>query len=164
MKKYLILFILIFIHLFLLANLQFTAWPEMVSYPYLLNNGFTLYKDFIHPYPPLLSLILAFIFKLFGYKLLVLKLFTWFLIVINDVLIFSIVKKLTRNSLASVISLTSYILIQPFLEGNMLWFDTAIVTPILAGFYFFLNNKYFWSSLFIGMAAMIKQTVGLFLV
>jgi len=37
--------LMLFIHLFFLINLKFTAWPEMTSYAYLYNNGFTLYKE-----------------------------------------------------------------------------------------------------------------------
>jgi len=56
------------LHLFILIHLQFTSWPEMFSYPYLLNNGFNLYKDIALPYQPLLMLILSVVYKIFGYN------------------------------------------------------------------------------------------------
>jgi len=58
--------VLLVFHFFLLSNLQFTDWPEMFSFPYLVNNGFNLYKDMIHIYPPILTLALAAVFKFFG--------------------------------------------------------------------------------------------------
>jgi len=144
MKKvlYLILFGLLGIHLFFLIILRFTAWPEMVSYPYLLNNGFKLYTDFIHPYPPALTLALAGIYKTFGYNLQALKVFTWLIILANDILIFAIVKKLTKDSLFAFVSVGFYVIFQPLLEGNQLWFDLAIVPPLLLGVLFLLKKKY----------------------
>ena len=165
MKRiYIFLVILLLIHLFLLFNLKFTAWPEMLSYPYLRNNGYLLYKDMIHPYPPVLTMALSVIYKLFGYKLIVLKIFTWLIILANDVLIFLIVKKLTKSFKFSVISLMLYVLTQPFLEGNQLWFDLAIVPSVLLGLLFLLNKKYFLSGLSLGVAILTKQTTGLFLI
>lgn len=161
---FLITFGLLAIHLFLLVNLRFTAWPEMLSFPYLRNNGYLLYKDMIHPYPPLLTMALAYIYEIFGYKLIVLKAVTWGIILVNDVLIFLIGKSLTKSIKYSLLGLISYILLQPFLDGNMLWFDLAIVPPILLGTLFFLNKKYFWSGVALAFAALTKQTAGLFLV
>ncbi len=154
-----------------LINLRFTAWPEMLSYPYLRNNGYLLYKDMIHPYPPLLTMILSVIFKIFGYKLIILKLFTWIIILSVDVLIFYIAKSLTKNVKYPVFALIFYVIAQPFLDGNMLWFDLAIVPPILLGSYFlirFLDQPTHKASavaagLFFGVAALIKQTTGIFL-
>ncbi|OGM31118.1 hypothetical protein A2630_04650 [Candidatus Woesebacteria bacterium RIFCSPHIGHO2_01_FULL_44_10] len=164
MRKYLFLILLLGVHLFLLLNLQFTAWPEMLSYPYLKNHGFLLYRDMIHPYPPLLTLVLSWLYKFLGYKLMVMKIFTWSLILANDVLVFLIVNKLTKKLAPSLWALIVYILTQPFLEGNMLWFDNVIVTPILLGTFFMLQKKYFWAGLSLALAALTKQTAGLFLV
>jgi len=166
MKKSIVIIVLaaLVVHVFLLSGLRFTAWPEMLSYPYLRNNGFLLYKDMIHPYPPVLTMALSIIYKLFGYKLIVLKVFTWLIILVNDVLIFLIVKKMVNSERWAVISVIFYVLIQPFLEGNQLWFDLAIVPFILLSTYCILQKKFFWSGLFLGVAILTKQTVGLYLV
>jgi len=37
----------VIISLLLLINTQFTLWPEMTVYPYLINNNFIIYKDLI---------------------------------------------------------------------------------------------------------------------
>ncbi len=168
-KKIIVFFVcLLGLHLFLLFNLQFTVWPEMISYAYLRNNGFLLYKDMIHPYPPILTMALAFLYKVFGYKLLVLKIFTWTIILVNDLLIVAIVRKITKNNLSVILSLTSYILLQPFLEGNQLWFDLAIVPPVLLATYYLLQKSSPKNLIIIGfalgVAALIKQTAGLYLV
>jgi len=163
-KTYLFIIILLGIHLFLLSNLKFTAWPEMLSYPYFRNNGYLLYKDMIHPYPPVLTIALSIVYKLFGYKLIVLKVFTWLIILVNDVLVYLIAKKITKKNAFALASLSLYVLVQPFLEGNQLWFDLAIVPTVLFSTYYLLQKKYFWSGLFLGVAILTKQTAGLYLI
>ena len=155
---------LLFVHLFLLFSFQFTAWPEMFSFPYLLNNRFRLYVDFVHPYPPLLTQVLAGLYRIFGYQLWVLQTITWLLILVADLLIIKIIWLVSKSHMATLVGLSFYILTQPFLEGNMLWFDTAIVAPVLAGTYFMLKRRYFWSGLFLALAVLTKQTAGVFLV
>src|SRR5688572_5442975 len=171
-KIYLILFGLLGTHLFLLLNLQFTAWPEMSSFPYLFSKGFTIYKDYVHPYPPLLTLILAGVYKIFGYKLLVLKIFTWIMILSNDILIFLITKEISKSEKFAILSLFFYVLTQPFLDGNMLWFDPALTTPILLSTFFglrFFENKskgninLLLTGTFLATAILIKQTAAIFI-
>ncbi len=140
----------------------------MVSYPYLVNNGFNLYSDFIHPYPPALTFILAFVFKHLSYELIILKVITWLLILANDVLIYLVVSKLTKNKFQALLAVLLYVITQPFLEGNMLWFDTALVTPVLAGLLFLINKttvkNLLMAGLFFALAIFIKQTSALLLV
>lgn len=166
----LILLILLGVQLFLLVNLQFTAWPEMLSYPYLHNEGFLLYKDMIHPYPPLLTMFLSLAYKVFGYNLLVVKTIAWLIILSSTLLLYFIVNYLTKNKLLALFTTAFYVLFQPFFEGNMLWFDMAIIPPVLLGTYLVLrwvqkeqDNYLFWASFFLSIAALIKQTAGLFL-
>lgn len=170
-KNKVLLFVLLGVHLFFLINLRFTAWPEMFSYAYLKNNGFLLYKDIIHPYPPLLTLTLSYVYKLFGYDLAVLQIVSWLIILASSILVFLISQKITKNDNVALFTLGIYVLLQPFLEGNMLWFDIAIVLPILAGAFFALrwidkdgNQKLniFLVGLFFGVASLIKQTAGIF--
>lgn len=173
MKKVILILLALFaIHLFLLANVEFTAWPEMFSFPYLKNNGFFLYKDMIHAYPPFLTLLLAYYFKIVGFGLTQLKVFAWSMILVNDLLIFLCLKSLTKNDLKAASGTLFYVLLQPILEGNMLWFDTALVTPLLFALYFliisvkdgFRKNSYlFISGVFLGIAILTKQTALVFL-
>ena len=72
--------LLLLIHFVLLINTRFTLWPEMVVYPYLVNNGFMLYRDIINPYPPFLSYSLAIFAKIFGYQPLPYQILTRFLL------------------------------------------------------------------------------------
>lgn len=173
MKKVILILLALFaIHLFLLLNLEFTAWPEILSFPYLKNNGFLLYKDMVHAYPPFLTLLLAYYFKVVGFGLTQLKVFAWSMILVNDLLIFLCLKTLTKNDLKALSGTFFYVLLQPILEGNMLWFDTALVTPMLFALYFLLlsvkdgfrkNYYLFIAGIFLGIAILTKQTALIFL-
>lgn len=166
MKKSLFLLSLILcFHLLLLINLQFTAWPEMFSFPFLLSNGFLLYQDMVHPYPPVLTLGLSIVFKLFGMSALVLKIFTWSLILINDLLVYLISIKLTKNRRLSLLAAFVYSILQATLDGNMLWFDFAITTPVLLGLFLLMHKGFktvFLSGVFLMLAGLTKQTGGIF--
>lgn len=166
-KIYLIFLGLLFAHLLILANIRFTAWPEMLSYPYLFSHGFTLYKDFVYPYPPLLVVVLSWLYSAFGYKLSVLQLFTWLIILMSDVLIVGIVEKLTKKWTIAMAALALYVFTQPFLEGNQLWFDLALVPLMLTAIYFIFQKKtaknLIIAGVFMGLSVLVKQTSGLFL-
>ncbi|MEK7169180.1 MAG: hypothetical protein AAB778_04160 [Patescibacteria group bacterium] len=154
---------LVIVHIVILLNLKFTAWPEIFSFSYLFNNGFDLYKDMVHPYTPLLTLLLSFLYKLFGYNVWVVKLFTYLLVLINDLLIFKITIKLTNKSKWGIFAVIFYVLTQSFLDGNQLWFDFAISTPILFCIWLILNKKYFWTGVVLAVAFLVKQNSLLFL-
>lgn len=160
MVLYFIFTLLVATHLLILLNLQFTAWPEMLSYPYLLNNGFDLYKDQALPYQPILVLILSKFYTVFGYDINVLKIFTWGIILTNDLLIFLISQKLVGKKLVSLVPLIFYMAVQGIASGNMLWFDLATVPFILGTIWFILSNttkKYFIAGILLGLAALTKQ-------
>ncbi|EKD94484.1 MAG: hypothetical protein ACD_26C00034G0019 [uncultured bacterium] len=159
-----ILIVLIVVHILILLNLRFTAWPEMFSFPYFFNNGFSLYKDMIHPYTPLLTIFLANLYRLIGYNVWIIKLVTYTLIIINDILIFKITSKLTKSTKWGIFAVVAYLLTQPFLEGNQLWFDFAISSPILLGLWLVINKKYFWSGIVFAISFLIKQNSALFLI
>src|SRR3990167_65723 len=157
---------LVAIHLILLINTRFTLWPEMVVYPYLLNNGFALYRDIINPYPPLLSYSLAIFAKIFGYQPLPYQILTWFLIIVIDLLLFLFSRKIFTKSTACFSLLFFAILSIPF-GINGLWFD-LVQTPFILGsvyyFYKFFNNPksgrlLFNSILFLTIALFIKQQI-----
>lgn len=163
-KKYWLVLIFLAVHLFFLVNLQFTAWPEMLSYAYLRNHGFLIYKDMIHPYPPLLTMGLSWVYALFGYQLWVLQAVAWTVILASGILVFLITREITKSDKLALISLGGYVFLQPFLEGNMLWFDLAIIPPILLGLLFLLKKNLFLAGLFLGIAMLTKQTAGLYLI
>ncbi|KKS65383.1 MAG: hypothetical protein UV33_C0004G0011 [Candidatus Daviesbacteria bacterium GW2011_GWA1_42_6] len=131
--------VLLLVHLVILSRLTFTAWPEMLFYPYLFLNGFSFYKDFIMPYPPALPLFLSGIYSLFGVTPEVLKITAWILILSTDILLFLILTKVLKSGFLALPFLAIYILLQSFFDGNMLWFDFATTAPLLAALFFILK-------------------------
>ena len=142
---------LIAIHILILTQLRFEVWPEMMVMPYLMKNGFELYRDMIVPWTPGLIWILSGWFWLTGLFVFNLKVLTWLIIIFTDILIYFIAAK-RWGKLAGIISLTSFLLLQPLFDGNGLWFDLSVVPLLLLAFHF--NNP-----LFLAPAFLIKQSV-----
>lgn len=165
---FVLLFLILGFHFFLLINTRFTLWPEMVVYPYLLNNGFSLYKDIINPYPPLLTYFLTIFTRIFGYDPLPFQYLTWFTVLIVDLLIFIISRKIFKSTIHAFISIIFFSLISiPFLI-NGLWFDLVQTPLILLAFYqlykFVIDKSLdyrnlFLASFFLTIAFFIKQQV-----
>lgn len=166
-KRVLLLLFLLLMHFFLLFNLRFEAWPEMILYPWLMSKGFFLYQDIINPYLPFLSWMLFFFFKIAGFTILNLKIFTWILILLTDFLVFYVSLKFWKKTKIAFFSLAFFIFWQPYLDGNGLWHDLATTPFLLLAFYFFYqflskkNNrqKLLLSGFFLAVAFFIKQTV-----
>lgn len=162
--------ILLLVHLLLLINTQFTLWPEMVVYPYLLNNNFLLYQDIINPYPPLLTWFLALFAKIFGYLPPSYQVLTWVIILIIDLSIYIISQKVFKNKLFALSSVAFFTLLSTPFGVNGFWFDLVQTPLILWALYFFhkfLNSKagsaikvnFFVSFLLLTIAFFIKQQV-----
>jgi len=148
---------LIVVHLILLVNLRFTPWPEMVLWPYLINSGLIPYKDTAIAHFPALLFLLSWYYKLIGFSLLNLKVFTWVFIVLLDVCIYLIAKKLFNKTIATV-SLCFFALWQPYFEGNGMWFDLFTTMFLLLTFYLISQKKYILTGLVFGIAILGKQT------
>ena len=140
-------------HLLLLANLRFEAWPEMLVYPYLLDHGFKLYQDIINPYAPIFTGFLYFFFKVFGLSLSNLKLLTWGIIFASDIIIYRIASR-RYGHIAGLLALSFFVIFQPLLDGNGLWYDLALTpvlllafdrqSPFLVAVAFFMKQSVLW--------------------
>ncbi|MBI3485822.1 glycosyltransferase family 39 protein [Candidatus Daviesbacteria bacterium] len=162
MTKIVVLFILGF-HLFLLLIFQFTSWPELISYPYFFSKGFVFYKDFVMPYTPGLPLILSGVISFFKFSPEALRIFTFIIILLTDLLLFFNLR-LVNKTKVSLIFLAVYVVLQTLFDGDMLWFDYATIAFILAALFF--SNKaidksrkryIILSGLFFSLAVLIKQ-------
>lgn len=162
--KKIIVFGVISAHVFSFLVYPFTAWPEMLSFPYLFNNGFRLYSDFVFVYTPFLIFCLSIIYKIIGVSVVSMKIATLILIVIGDLLLFLILREVTKNFAATIFVLSIYILLQPILEGNMLWFDLATVPFVLGGIYLLLKEKILVGGIMFAIAALTKQNLVVMLI
>jgi len=156
---------ILLLHVIFLLNLKFTAWPEMLFWPYLMLKGWLPYRDIAIAHTPVLLADLTIFFKIFGLGLLQLKIYTWILIISTDLLLFWITKRLwNKQSLAlrakkiALIALLFYIPLQLFYEGNGLWFDLALAPLALIVFYCLEKKNYLWAGIFWTVAFLTKQT------
>jgi len=157
MRIKLLIFIFLILHLGLLYTFSFTAWPEMLIRPYLMLKGYLPYKDFIMEHNPLLLFDIALFNGIFGTGLLQLKIYSWILIILTDIILFLVAKKLW-NSKVALFSLTFYIPMQLIYDGNGLWFDLVLAPFVLLIFYLLREKKYFWSGVIFAFSFLIKQT------
>jgi hypothetical protein len=138
-------------------GINFTAWPEMLAWPYLILQGWLPYRDIAIAHNPLLLLDLVVFFKIFGLGVLQLKIYTWILIVINMGLMYFVADKFWNKKNAVVTSIF-YVLLLIVFEGNGLWFDLAL-TPFAILLYYFIRQKsYLWSGIIFALGFLTKQT------
>ena len=161
-QKKITLLLFLLLHLVLLVNTRFTVWPEMVLYPYLLNNGFLLYKDIINPYFPTLPLVLSGVFQLLGDSVLSLKIFTWFVILLSDIVLYYSAFRLTGSKFKSVLTVLFFALLQMSLGGNGLWFELFLVPFVAPAVTLVLKdnnspNRLMLAGLLLALAISIKQ-------
>src|SRR3989304_7495579 len=161
----LLLPLLLLAHLLLLINTRFTLWPEMVIYPYLFNNHFSLYSDIITNYPPLFIYFLTFWTRVFGYQPINLQILTYLIITVIDLLIFVVANRLF-GKVAAYFSLSFFVILSLSFGINGLWFDLVVTPFILVSLLFFptsvikLSSKaLFFSILPLTVAFFIKQQV-----
>lgn len=163
-----IIFALVLLYLvFFILNTQSTVWPEMVTYPYLANHGFLLYKDIGIPYTPILVWFLQIAEGFFGYTPQVVIGIIILNATINLLLVWVISKKIwVFSKFAPLLSILFYGLWFFYLEGNGFWFDIFEVPFVLGAFYFmycFLfrekkTSQLIWGVIFLSLALLIKQS------
>ncbi len=154
--KYFIFTILI-LQFLLLSQLKFTAWPEMLLWPYLILKGWMPYKDIAIAHSPLLLLNLVLFYKLFGVGLIQLKIFTWILVLLIDLVTYSVAKKLWDIKTANL-SLLFLIPIQIYYGANGLWFDLSLSFLFPLIFYFSAIKRYTLVGIIWVVAFLTKQT------
>src|SRR3972149_11721450 len=153
---------LLLVHLFFLFSLRFTAWPEMLAWPYLVIKGWLPYRDIAIAHTPLLILDISVFYKIFGVGIIQLKIYSWLLILLIDASLFYIAKKLWGLKTAAL-ALIIFIPLQIFYEGNGLWFDYALTFLGLMTFYSILARKFAWAGIFWALGFLTKQTAFWFL-
>jgi len=163
MKKNLVIAVgIVLFQLLMLLKLQFTAWPEMLLWPYLAIHGLLPYKDIAIAHTPHLIVDLVVIYKIFGVGITQLKIYTWFLIVFTDLVVYWVTKKLWKDKVA-LMALTAFIFLQMFFDGNGLWFDLVLAPLAIITYYLVENKKYFWAGAFWAFMFFTKQTAVFFL-
>lgn len=163
-KSWWLFILLVCIHIGLLTLFQFTAWPEMIAYPWLMSKGFSMYRDIIHPYPPLALFMLYGWYAFTGFSLSSLQLFTYLVTLITDGLIFGIVRQ-KHGAVYAGIAVSIFALLHILFEGNGIWFDALSIPFLLLAYReTFYKKRLLWGGVFLGLAILIKQTNAVFAV
>jgi len=152
-----LLFALLLLHVFLLFNLKFTDWPEMLLWPYLFLKGWLPYQDIAIAHTPLVLVDLSIFYKLFGVGVAQLKIYTWLTILLIDLAIYLFVKRLWGYKEA-VLSLLFYIPIQIIYEGNGLWFDLTLALFALLTFFSLKEKNWKLAGILWMLSFLVKQT------
>jgi len=139
--RFVFLILIFLFYLLILINTQYTVWPEMVLYPYLMSNGFRLYQDIINPYFPLLPFILSGFFTVFGLTITSLKIITWGFTFITYLGVYSLNLKISNSQIKAFLASVIYLCLQFSFGGNGLWFELAL-TPFLIWSIWFLISGY----------------------
>jgi hypothetical protein len=158
----LIVGVVLLIQLLLLYSTQFTAWPEMLLWPYLVLKGWLPYRDIAIAHNPLNLVALSGFYSVFGVGIEQLRIFTYLLIAILDVLVYVMANKLFNRRVA-IFAFLLYFPLQILYEGNGLWFDLVMGIFAISSFYFIRTKRYFWAGVLWGLAFMTKQTAFWFL-
>lgn len=160
---------IILLHIFGLIKLKFTAWPEMLLWPYLMLDGWLPYKDIAIAHTPNLIVALKAFFALFGVGIMQLKVFSWILVLISDLLFLFVVRSMLvkenkkQKKLKLILAALSFVIWQLYFDGNGLWFELALL-PLSIILFFLVNKKeYFWSGVIFAFAFFTKQTAVWFL-
>lgn len=148
---------LLLFHLFLLVSTRFTAWPEMLFWPYLLIKGWLPYQDIAIVHSPLLVLALSFFYKIVGIGIIQQQIASWSVVLLSSLLLFITIKNFFSIKKA-LLSIIFYILLQVYYEGNGIWFDHALVLFVILIFFLLQKKRMFLAGIAWGLALATKQT------
>jgi hypothetical protein len=155
-NKHILIFIVL-LYLLLLGNIKFTAWPEMLLWPYLIIKGWLPYQDIAIAHNPLLITLLTYFYQIVGVGIIQLKIFTWSIISLIVYTIYFVAYRL-YNKKTAFLSVIFSLPLLIYYQANGLWFDLLLSIFGLFVYYFFYKEKYFWTGLVWGIAFLTKQT------
>ena len=123
----------------------------------LISEGKIPYKDFFFAHPPLHIYLIALIYKIFGFNILVLKAIPLISTLISAFFIFKIAKEKFGN-LEAVISSLLFMFAYSTMFNSVFSFGIDVATMLLVvGLYFLLNkNNYIFSGIFFGLAGVTR--------
>ena len=137
--------------------INFTAWPEMIAWPYLMLNNFLPYKDIAIAHNPLMLVVLTLFYKAFGVGVNQLIVFTLLVISLNLFLTNFVANRFWGKKVA-LLTLPVYLSLMFIYEGSGLWFDLTLVPFGLLLYLFLKKKKYFLSGVVFALGFLTKQT------
>lgn len=149
----------VLVHIFILSQIVFFPYPELLIYSYLTDKGMLAYKSIFDQHFPGIMFFPLNLYSIGFNSPERLKIFQYLIVICNHLIIFNIVKRIKSTKLPVIAALT-YLLWQIFLEGHVLWIDSFVSTLLLAAYYFYLkqtNKSMFLSGLMLSLSLLMKQ-------
>src|SRR3989344_2178912 len=143
--------------IFVLSKIQFTPWPEMLLWPWLVSHGWIPFSDIIVAHALLLYMSLALWYRVMGTGLVSLKIFTWSYIFLTAIILWVIAAKQSGKKTATI-SIAFYALLQTVYQGNGMWFDLGLAPLVLLAYYFLKSHQPVFAGVFFAVALFTKQT------
>lgn len=148
--------------LLLLSQIQFTPWPEMLLWPFLISHGWLPYRDIGIAHSPLLPTILSLFEHYFKTGTIQLKIYTWSLILCTAWIVFKFARNKYQIACAWFVLFIYLVLVIRY-QSNGLWFESLLAPVSLLTFTAFKSRKYWLSGILFGLAFLTKQTAFWFL-
>src|SRR3989344_520101 len=159
MSRYKTLSILLVGQTALLYFSKFTAWPEMLLWPFLILNGWLPYQDIAIAHTPLLFTDLTIWYSLVGLGVTTLKIYTWLLLAITAVSIwFCVSSNTVEKRIRASVAVFTYIYLVVIYEGNGLWFEHLVGLLALVTYLFIERKHYFSAGVATILMILTKQT------
>ncbi len=160
MKQYNFGLIILFIlQIIFLMSFSFTLWPEMLSFPYFVNNGLVLYKDLVFVYTPLSILPQILFFKIGFVNPFFLKLFFIFYKLITLLVFIKVFEVINLKKDLKVILYGLFLVILMFeFVPNSFWPDSILSLYLIIFIFYYIRSRFFLAGLFLGLCFLTKQT------
>ena len=136
---------------------RFTAWPEMIAWPYLTLNGSLPYESIAVAHTPLLIFLLTGFYAIFGVGVVQLKIATWLLFFTTVFLLWKVAKEMWSEKVA-LWAVALYLPLFLIFEGNGLWFDHALAPIALLLYWLLTKRRFFWAGVTFALGVFTKQT------
>ncbi len=147
------------LHVLLLSIRPFTVFPEFYIFPYLTSHGLIPYRQIIDQHVPSLLLSPLNFYQLGFRDLSSFKILFIIVILLQSVLLAHLARKVTGLKISSHISALIFALLQPFIGGNAIWYDTLTPLATLPAGILLLSQRFVLAGLFLGAALVMKQTL-----
>lgn len=156
---YLILFLIISAHVFILTKLIFFPYPELFIYPYLTDQGLKPYSQILDQHFPGFMFFPVNLDNLGVNTPEAARLWSIAVVVIIHIMLFLIGKTIFKSGKKTILVNILFLVWHPFFEGWVLWIDSFLPLLLLPAFYTLLKKKIFVTGILLGLAVVFKQTV-----
>ena len=153
------IFIAVFVVVVVQGLMNYQPGDENVYYYMgkLISEGKAPYKDFFYAHPPLQIYLIALIYKIFGFNIIIMKSVPLIFTLVSAFFIFRIVKE-KIGSLEAIVASLLFLFNYTVMFNSVFSFGIEIATAFLViGIYLlWCRNQYFLSGTFFGLAAISR--------